>query len=148
MDLSAGRRERVTRRARLVSRLARARARGRAHTLSHLVTARCNGRCPICLWRDPGLTELDTETVKWLYDEAGRAGLAQLVVWGGEPLLRQDLPELLLAARRAGLLTTLITNGWLLSERWRELRGRVDVLILSLDDVGPAHGGSRGGRGG
>jgi len=144
MDLSSARRERVARRARLVSRLARARARGRPHTLSHLVTTRCNGRCRTCLWRDPGLPELDTGAVKWLYDEAGRAGLAQLVMWGGEPLLRQDLPELLLAARRAGLFTTLITNGWFLSERWRELRGLVDALILSLDDIGHEHDALRG----
>ena len=151
MDLSSARKSRpsarlsrAATRARLVIRLARARARGRPHTLSHLVTTRCNGRCQTCLWRDPGLAELDNEAVKWLYGEAGRAGLAQLVVWGGEPLLRQDLPELLLAARRAGLLTTLITNGWFLGERWRELRGRVDALILSLDDVGPAHDALRG----
>jgi MoaA/NifB/PqqE/SkfB family radical SAM enzyme len=151
MDLSSAnkgrasaRLSRAATRVRLVTRLARARSRGRPHTLSHLVTTRCNGRCQTCLWRDPGLTELDTETVKWLYGEAGRAGLAQLVVWGGEPLLRQDLPELLLAARRAGLLTTLITNGWFLGERWRELRGRVDALILSLDDAGPAHDALRG----
>ena len=87
---------------------------------------------------------LDTATVRWLYSEAGRAGMAQLVVWGGEPLLRQDLPELLLAARRAGLLITLITNGWSLGDRWGELRGLVDALILSLDDVGPAHDALRG----
>ncbi len=87
---------------------------------------------------------MDTETVRWLYREAGRAGLAQLVVWGGEPLLRDDLPDLLDEARRAGLLTTLISNGWLLGERWPELRGRVDALILSLDEVGPAHDRLRG----
>ena len=62
--------------------------------------------------------------------------MAQVVVWGGEPLLRQDLPELLLAAREAGLFVTLITNGWHLRERWPELRGLVDALILSLDDAG------------
>ncbi|HZL64187.1 MAG TPA: radical SAM protein, partial [Thermoleophilia bacterium] len=89
-------------------------------------------------------SELDTATARWLYAEAGRAGIAQLVVWGGEPLLRQDLPELLLAARRAGLFTTLITNGWFLGDRWAELRGLVDALILSLDDVGPAHDALRG----
>ena len=131
-------------RARLVARLGLARARGRPHTLSHLVTGRCNGRCRTCLWRDPGRDELDTAAVRWLYREAGRAGLAQLVMWGGEPLLRQDLPELLLAARHAGLLTTLITNGWLIGQRWPELRGHVDALILSLDDVGPAHDRLRG----
>ena len=131
-------------RTRFVARLVTARLRGRPHTLSHLVTARCNGSCRTCLWRDPERGELDTPEVEWLYREAGRAGFAQVVVWGGEPLLRQDLPELLLAARRAGLLTTLITNGWFLGERWRELRGRVDALILSLDDVGPAHDALRG----
>ena len=88
--------------------------------------------------------ELDTETVRWLYGEAGRAGMAQVVVWGGEPLLRQDLPELLLAARRAGLFVTLITNGWFAGERWPELRGVVDALILSLDDAGEAHDRMRG----
>jgi MoaA/NifB/PqqE/SkfB family radical SAM enzyme len=66
------------------------------------------------------------------------------VVWGGEPLLRQDLPELLLAARSAGLTTTLISNGWLLEHRWPELRGLVDVLVLSLDDHGEAHDRLRG----
>ncbi len=131
-------------RARLVARLGLARARGRPHTLSHLLTGRCNGRCRTCLWRNPGSDELDTAAVRWLYREAGKAGFAQLVLWGGEPLLRQDLPELLLAARRAGLLTTLITNGWLIGERWPELRGRLDALILSLDDVGPAHDQLRG----
>ena len=83
--------------------------------------------------------------MRWLYGEAGRAGMAQLVVWGGEPLVRQDLPELLLAARRAGLFTTLITNGWFVGQRWRELRGLVDALVqFSLDDVGSAHDALRG----
>ena len=70
--------------------------------------------------------------------------MAQVVVWGGEPLLRHDLPELLLAARRARLFVTLISNGWFAGERWPELRGSVDALILSLDDVGPAHDVLRG----
>ncbi len=135
---------RVASRLRLVARLARARAGGRPHTLSHLVTGRCNGHCATCLWRDPDRDELATDDVVWLYRQAGAAGLAQLVVWGGEPLLRQDLPELLLAARRAALSTTLITNGWFLAERWPELRGHVDALILSLDDVGEAHDHLRG----
>jgi len=131
-------------RTRFVARLVTARLRGRPHTLSHLVTARCNGSCRTCLWRDPERGELDTREVEWLYREAGRAGFAQVVVWGGEPLLRQDLPELLLAAHRAGLSTTLITNGWFLAERWPDLAGCVDTLILSLDDVGDAHDRLRG----
>lgn len=141
--------------------MAVSRARGRPHTLSHLVTTRCNGSCATCLWRagaeGAGLgapprpvaaggshAELDTAAVRRLYGEAGRAGMAQVVVWGGEPLLRQDLPELLLAARRAGLFVTLITNGWYAGARWSEVRGAVDALIISLDDVGAAHDRLRG----
>ncbi len=147
-------------RARLTARMAVSRARARPHTLSHLVTARCNGSCATCLWRSdaPGATlgaasgpddgardaQLDTASVRRLYEEAGRAGMAQVVAWGGEPLLRQDLPELLIAARRAGLFVTLITNGWYVAERWGELRGAVDALILSLDDAGEAHDRMRG----
>jgi MoaA/NifB/PqqE/SkfB family radical SAM enzyme len=108
------------------------------------VTTRCNGSCRTCLWRDGAGDELDTAGVRWLYEQAGRSGMAQVVVWGGEPLLRQDLPELLLAARRAGLFITLISNGWFAAERWPELRGAVDALILSLDDVGEAHDRLRG----
>ncbi len=112
--------------------------------LSHLVTGRCNACCPTCLWRDVSGPELSTEAVRWLYREAVAAGIAQVVVWGGEPLLREDLPQLLAHAVDAGLVVTLITNGWLLEQRWPELRGKVDALILSVDDVGGAHDRLRG----
>jgi MoaA/NifB/PqqE/SkfB family radical SAM enzyme len=135
---------RTVTRARLAVRMVTARARGRPLTLSHLLTGRCNGRCATCLWQNPQREELNSAAVTWLYREAGRAGLAQLVVWGGEPLLRDDLPLLLQSAKDAGLSTTLISNGWLAAERWPQLRGRVDALILSLDDVGAAHDRLRG----
>lgn len=83
--------------------------------------------------------ELSTEEVAWLYEQAAAAGIAQLVIWGGEPLLRADVGEVVRAGARAGLSVGLITNGWLLDERWGELRGWVDTLILSLDDTGEAH---------
>ena len=131
-------------RVRLAGRLVKARARGRPHTLSHLITSRCNARCETCLWRDGTSEEADTPTIAWLYREAARAGFAQLVVWGGEPLLRDDLDDVLAVAKRAGLYTTLISNGWLIAARWPELRGNVDALILSVDDVGVAHDRLRG----
>jgi MoaA/NifB/PqqE/SkfB family radical SAM enzyme len=131
-------------RLRFAARMAAGRARGRPLILSHLVTQRCNARCATCLWRDGGRRELDGETVRWLYGQAGAIGFAQLVVWGGEPLLREDLPELLETAKDAGLLTTVITNGWLAAERWPDLRGKVDSLILSVDDIGAAHDELRG----
>jgi len=139
---------------RLVAGFLRARARGRPFILSHLVTGRCNARCPTCMWRMEDVAgggleaqtagELDTTAVEELYRQAARAGLVQLVVWGGEPTLRRDLPRLLWGAKEAGLLVTLISNGHLLGRRWPELRGSVDTLILSVDDLGEAHDQMRG----
>jgi MoaA/NifB/PqqE/SkfB family radical SAM enzyme len=136
---------------RLVSRVARARLEGRPLFLSHLITRRCNARCATCLWRADvdetrGLDapELASDEVAWLYRQAGADGFPLLVVWGGEPLLRPDLPELLQQARGAGLAVVLITNGWLLPERWPALQGLVRTLIVSLDDVGDAHDRLRG----
>jgi MoaA/NifB/PqqE/SkfB family radical SAM enzyme len=131
---------------RLAWRLAKARLQGHPVILSHLITRSCNARCATCLWRldadatsYPGMVELASEEIAWLYREAGATGFPELVVWGGEPLLRPDLPELLQVACSAGLSVTLITNGWLLAQRWPSLRGRVHALIVSLDDVGDAH---------
>lgn len=119
--------------------------------LSHLVTARCNGRCATCLWRysegeDKGAAgkELTTADIAWLYGQAADAGICQLVLWGGEPLLREDIDDVLRSAASSGLSTILMTNGWLLPDLWPTLRGLVRTLVLSLDDVGEDHDRLRG----
>jgi MoaA/NifB/PqqE/SkfB family radical SAM enzyme len=96
------------------------------------------------LWRDRPGPELDFDSIRWLYAESHRLGIPQLVIWGGEPLLRADLPLLLREARRTRHFITLISNGWLLPRRWLELRGLVDALIVSVDDAGPRHDEIRG----
>ncbi len=130
----------------LLTRLA-----GRPLFLSHLVTARCNGHCGFCLWRSAGESdrqaaeaELTTGEISWLYRRAAEAGIRQLVMWGGEPLLRPDIREIFEAAARSRLSVILMTNGWLLPELWPRLRGLVRTLMLSLDDVGPEFDRLRG----
>lgn len=139
-----GRRTRLRVGLRLTTGLAAARVRRRPFILSHLVTSRCDARCATCLWRGAGDDDLPLDKIVWLYEEAAGAGLVQLVVWGGEPLLRDDLPALLRAAVDAGLVVTLISNGSRLAARWPELRGLVDALILSVDDGPAAHDLMRG----
>jgi MoaA/NifB/PqqE/SkfB family radical SAM enzyme len=137
--------------ARLLWDMARTRAANRPLFLSHLVTARCNARCAACLWRfapeddeRAAKAELTTGEIAWLYRRAADAGICQLVLWGGEPLLRDDIEELLRAARSAGLSVILMTNGWLLPDLWPALRGLVRTLMLSLDDAGDGHDRVRG----
>ncbi len=106
--------------------------RGPIH-LSHLVTTRCNCLCPTCVWRDNRSEEMQTREIETLYQQAGRAGLVANALWGGEPLLREDLERLCRASRDAGMITTVITNGYYLPERAEGLAREVDSVIVSLD---------------
>jgi MoaA/NifB/PqqE/SkfB family radical SAM enzyme len=111
--------------------------------LSHLITGRCNCACETCLWRRNDGEELTTDEVRTLYRDARRSGFIMNALWGGEPLLREDLPEVLRCSGRNGLVTTVITNGYFLPERAPELRD-TDSLIVSLDLPSEDHDRLRG----
>ena len=64
------------------------------------VTKQCNYRCPFCycIWHEFPETagaELDTAEWKHLIDGCIRKGVKSLLFSGGEPLLRDDIRELL-----------------------------------------------------
>ena len=102
--------------------------------LSHLVTTRCDCRCPTCLWKDHGSdNEVATEDIVAFYQQAGSTGFIANAIWGGEPLLRDDLEVLCRASREAGMVTSVITNGYYLLERAESLGPEIDSLIVSLD---------------
>jgi pyrroloquinoline quinone biosynthesis protein E len=105
------------------------------------VTSRCNHDCLHCYnaWKNqrpyPLAAELDTAALVALIRKVqGELGLEQLTLTGGEPLLRPDLPELVLAFRELGLGLNLITNGTLLDEAAldRLTPDRIDVFELPL----------------
>jgi pyrroloquinoline quinone biosynthesis protein E len=80
--------------------------------------------------------ELDTETWKRVLAEARALGAVQLGFSGGEPLLRDDLEDLVAHARQLGFYTNLITSGVGLTEtRARALRqAGLDHIQLSFQD--------------
>jgi MoaA/NifB/PqqE/SkfB family radical SAM enzyme len=124
--------------ARTLSRFARGAVRyrmtGRRTPLNVMiaVTNRCNARCSYCGIPDRGGEDLPTEALLRIVDDAAAAGAARIGLWGGEPLLRKDLPEIVGRARSHGLWTTVDTNGYLLPRRFRELRD-VDHWVISFD---------------
>jgi len=97
------------------------------------LTHRCPLHCPYCsnpleLVRRAG--ELDAATWGRVLAEAEALGVLQVLLTGGEPLLRDDLEEIVAAARARELYTTLITSGVPLHE------GRVRALAQAgLDAV-------------
>ena len=115
--------------------LLRSRLWGRPFFLSHMVTTRCNCSCSMCLWRDNSATviEMTADEIGRFYRDSRQSGFIGTAVWGGEPLLRQDLGSILAHARKCGLTTMLISNGFYLKERLAELAPNLDALIVSLD---------------
>jgi organic radical activating enzyme len=61
--------------------------------------------------------ELDTIEWKSIFDKAWSAGIPHIIFTGGEPTLRDDLPELIAHAESNDQVTGLISDGLRLSER-------------------------------
>lgn len=82
------------------------------------------------------LSEIGTEDWKRVFREARQMGAVQLGFSGGEPLLRDDLEELVAEARQLGYYTNLITSGIGLTEkRARALKDAgLDHIQLSFQD--------------
>ncbi|NLD01334.1 MAG: pyrroloquinoline quinone biosynthesis protein PqqE [Gammaproteobacteria bacterium] len=96
------------------------------------LTYRCPLQCPYCSnpvdFAKSG-TELTTEQWIEVFRQAREMGAAQLGFSGGEPLVRQDLAELVKAARDLGYYTNLITSGI----------GLTEARIAELSEAGLDH---------
>ncbi len=76
------------------------------------LTFRCQNDCIHCYAGGPHETpELSTDQWKQVIDRLSDIGVFILTFTGGEPTLREDLPELLIYAQNKGMVTGLITNG-------------------------------------
>ena len=92
------------------------------------VTHRCPLHCVYC--SNPmqlAGTQSELSTAEWtsVFQQTGKLGMLHAHFTGGEPLARNDLTELIAAARTAGLYTNLITSGIGLNEQ--RLKSLVDA---------------------
>ena len=91
----------------------------------------CNQQCVHCYAAGQPLSnqqELSTEKWKQIIDKCQKAMIPQLTFTGGEPTMRDDLPELIYAAR--WFVTRLNTNGIRLTPEYCE-----DLVRAELDSV-------------
>lgn len=91
------------------------------------VTYRCNLRCRFCYvgcgCRSGGdqREEMTTDEICRVLEIIRRdAQVPSVSFTGGEPMLRDDLPELIASARQLGMRVNLITNGTLMDRRAAE----------------------------
>ena len=82
------------------------------------LTFRCQNSCVHCYAGGSHETdELTTAQWKQVIDKLHGVGVFILTFTGGEPTLRDDLPELLIYGQNKGLVTGLVTNGRSLVEK-------------------------------
>lgn len=115
-------------------------------------TKRCNLRCGYCRMLKAGSgSELTTqEALKLVRDIKDAFKSPVLVLSGGEPLLRDDIFEIISFASKIEVPAALATNGTLLGEKEAAALKecgirRVSISIDSIDEV--RHDSSRGERG-
>lgn len=107
------------------------------------VTNRCTARCSYCQIPKRQQRELTTAESLDLIDQLAAEGTQRIGLWGGEPLVRDDIGELVDRAKQRGMYVTLDTNGHLLEQRIDQLAS-LDHLLISFDGSPEAHAANRG----
>jgi MoaA/NifB/PqqE/SkfB family radical SAM enzyme len=100
---------------------------------------RCNLSCVYCNEYDKTSEPAPVEEMARRIDRLVALGTLAITFSGGEPLLHPELETLVERIRGAGVIATLITNGYLLTaERVKRLnRAGLDYLQISIDNVEP-----------
>jgi MoaA/NifB/PqqE/SkfB family radical SAM enzyme/SAM-dependent methyltransferase len=117
------------------------------------VTYRCQCACRHCGVLSSRLDEgeeLTTEELRGVIDSLAEMRVSMVNFFGGEPLLREDLVDLVAYAHGRGLDTRVDTNGLLLTDDVvRRLKSAgLDEIYISLDSSeAEEHDGNRGVQG-
>ena len=103
------------------------------------VTQRCNLRCFYCHaeGQSENSQEMGIPEIEAILNAASSLGIKELKLTGGEPLVRQDIVDIVSCASRYMTETSMTTNGVLLTEYAGGLKkaglARVNVNLPSLD---------------
>ena len=104
------------------------------------ITARCNLTCEQCniIYANSDVRECSLDEIERIADNFGEMGVAIVLLTGGEPFARKDLPEIIYAFESRGIHVRMQTNGFASEEQIAkavEAGGR-DISI-SLDSLNP-----------
>jgi len=108
--------------------------------LVHIIPIRrCNLACTYCNEYDDFSKPVDTAEMLRRIDRLGELGTSVVTISGGEPLLHPDLDVIIARMRKNGILSGMITNGYLLTkDRIERLnRAGLEYLQISIDNAMP-----------
>ncbi len=108
------------------------------------LTYKCDNDCSHC-YNDKQRAKRELTTAEWkrVLTKLWTLGIPHIVFTGGEPTLREDLPELIAYAEELGQITGLNTNGRKLKDRPyldKLLKAGLDHVQITVGShVGPTH---------
>ncbi|OKH12528.1 radical SAM/SPASM domain-containing protein [[Limnothrix rosea] IAM M-220] len=106
--------------------------------MSFAVNDICNATCEHCSFfegvEEPGRAVLSLAESQKFIQDSQELGVSVINFVGGEPLMREDLPDIIKSVDQDLSTTVLFTNGWYLEERVKELKkAGLDSIYISLD---------------
>ena len=108
----------------------------RPYHVQWMLTRKCNYRCKGCnVWREQDARELSAEEIKKGLEILRKLGVVEVVLSGGNPLLRDDIDEIIEYASRL-FVTTVYDNGSMAAEKIDTLR-KADLVAISIDSLDP-----------
>ena len=131
---------RAQRVARAAAQAARALASTAHPVLVHVIPMRrCNLSCAYCNEYDQVSKPVPLPVMNRRLDLLADLGTSMITISGGEPLMHPELPEMVAHMRRRGMISSLITNGYLLTvEQIGRLNAAgLDYLQISIDNLEP-----------
>ena len=96
------------------------------------VTNRCDQRCRYCQIPDRHQAEMTTAEIVSLLHQMKEAGTKRIGLWGGEPMVRPDIGDIVETAKQLGFWVSMDTNGKLVPRKLDVIR-MLDHLIVSID---------------
>ena len=115
--------------------------------VNFLVTKFCNLSCFYCYAEDilnkKDVQEFSFEDLKNIVDQIYESGCRWINILGGEPLLRDDIEELIDYMKQKGILVEMTTNGYFIKKRISALK-KIDHLAISLDGNKESNDRARG----
>ena len=100
------------------------------------ITARCNLACEQCniIYADANAQEMNIDQIRQMADNLAMIGVCMVLLIGGEPFVRKDLPEIVKTFTERGIHVRMQTNG--LATREALAPNFLAAAIFSGDCIG------------
>jgi MoaA/NifB/PqqE/SkfB family radical SAM enzyme len=104
------------------------------------ITARCNLACEQCniIYADANAQEMTIDQIRLMAENLAAIGVCVILLIGGEPFVRKDLPEIVKAFTECGIHVRMQTNGLATRQALEEcVRNGAHDISISLDSLRP-----------